>query len=119
MDEIKKFKVNSAEFYKVRADILGKKAEYPTSILNENGKELTDTIESLKEHECYFKKLLSSRKPENKYKKHVRLKTILLKNIVRRQGDSRSPENAPFMKWELQNVLNSLKTKKCPGLDNM
>ena len=53
MDEIKKLKVNSTEFY----------------------------IEIIREHECYFKKLLLNRKPENKYKKHVRLKTTLSKTL--------------------------------------
>ena len=55
IDQVKRTKVNSTEFYNIRANILGKKHEYPTSLINDQGEELTDVGEILKEHEEYFK----------------------------------------------------------------
>lgn len=70
IDQVKKVKVNSTEFYNLRTKLLGKKHEYPTSLINEEGIELTDVGEILKEHENYFKKLLTNREPEKQYRRH-------------------------------------------------
>ena len=65
--KIKQFNVNSSEFFKLRKNILGSpKTEVPTSIIDDNGKEITNVNDIVKEHENYFKNLLTNRNPGRK-----------------------------------------------------
>ena len=119
IEKLSRAAVQSSEFYKIRAKILGRKADYPIAVINEQGKELVKQKEILKEHETYFEKLLTNREPDDKYKNHVRSVEKLFNKIIQSQKGQKRSYNAPFEMQELEKVLTSLKTKKSPGIDSI
>eukprot|EP00112_Aurelia_sp_Birch-Aquarium-sp1_P010199 Seg2189.11 transcript_id=Seg2189.11/GoldUCD/mRNA.D3Y31 product="hypothetical protein" protein_id=Seg2189.11/GoldUCD/D3Y31 len=114
IEKLNRTTVQSSEFYKIRAKILGKKADCPTAVINEQGKELVEPKEILEKHEIYFEKLLTNREPDDKYKNHVRSVEKLFYKVIQSQKGQNN--DAPFEMWELEKVLKSLKVKKSPNI---
>ena len=102
IEKLNRTAVQSSEFYKIRAKILGRKADCPTAVINEQGKELIEQKEILEEHETYFEKLLTNQEPDDKYKNHVRSVEKLFSKVIQSQKER---YDAPFEMWELEKVL--------------
>ena len=103
----------------MRASILGYKSEYPTAILNVNGKEISDTNEIIKEHENYFKKLLTNREPMEKFQQQTKNIKNLFSKLLKKQSKLYYHTDAPFKMWEMENVVENLKKNKYLRYDNL
>ena len=114
IEKLSRATVQSSEFYKIRAKILGRKADYPIAVINEQGKELVKQKEILKEHETYFEKLLTNREPDDKYKNHVRSVEKLFNKIIQSQKGQKRSYDAPFEMQELERGLKKPENKEIP-----
>ena len=97
--KIKQFNVNSSEVFKVRQNILGSpKTEVPTSMIDDNGKEITNATDIVKEHKNYFKNVLTNRNPGENYKQRIKNIKRLFTLITNRQ-DKAIILQMPHLQW--------------------
>ena len=97
--KIKQFNVNSSEFFKLRQNILGNpKTDVRTSIIDDNGKEITNANDIVKEHKNYFRHLLTNRNPGENYKQHIKIIKRLFTLITNRQ-DKAIILQMPHLQW--------------------
>ena len=115
---IEKQTTSTNEIWKVRSNII-KRPDIKVAVEDDEGKLLTNKDDILLRHNEYYQTLLTTRKPEPEAEdinKEIEDKFQL--NMENDEHDS-EPINAPFTASELDTVIKNLRTKKCPGRDEV
>ena len=106
--------VNSREFWKIRKRILNQKTcEY--DLVTENDEKVTDGNRQKEYIATYYEDLYQARAGNPEYEgwtKHIKRTVKSLEAYLENAEDE-----TPFSMIELEIAIRSLKTRKCPGLD--